>query len=617
MNKFKNSVALLLLIISISVYANDNNKLKYAVSIVNTMNDKLQVELQTPANFSGEVQFCFPKMIPGTYSIYDFGKFVGNLSAYDKSGNKIEVERSDINSWKIKNANQLSKISYTVDDTWDTDSSNFVFEPAGSGFSSNKYFMFNNHAIFGYFKQNENLPIELKVNKPSGFYGATSTLNSGDNKLNDVFNYKNYHELVDSPILYAKPDTATFYVGKTKVLVALYDEGLKVNAKFLAEQVKPVLQAASNYFGGNLPVDNYSFLVHLFKGKSKSGSNGALEHSYSSVYYLPSQQGAQLAQYFKDIAAHEFYHVITPLNIHSKEIGDFNYATPQMSRHLWLYEGVTEYFSHYVQFRAGLLTKQQYIDVLNEKVEISSKYYNDTLPFTTMSKGCLDKHKKQYGNVYQKGALIALGLDLLLLEKSNGEYNLQRLINELSLKYGKDNSFEDENLFDEITKMTYPEVGEYFANYVDGNQILPLEKMFASIGVDFKREVVKKGFSLGSPKLAYDYPKSKLFHVSALNNENEMCKAFGYQVGDKLYSLNGKKLNLFNFGMVTNTWVKLAKEGDKVKVVVLRKNEKGKYKKTKLYAVAKLVDVKSYNSFEDELVLDQAQQKMYNKWCCN
>jgi predicted metalloprotease with PDZ domain len=332
---------------------------------------------------------------------------------------------------------------------------------------------------------------------------------------------------------------------------------------------------------------------------------------------LPSQQGTQLAQYFKDIAAHEFYHVITPLNIHSKEIGDFNYATPQMSKHLWLYEGVTEYFSHYVQFRAGLLTKQQYIDVLNEKVEISSKYYNDTLPFTTMSKGCLDKHKKQYGNVYQKGALIALGLDLLLLEKSNGEYNLQRLINELSLKYGKENSFEDENLFNEITKMTYPVVGEYFANYVDGNQILPLEKMFASIGVNFKREVIKKGFSLGSPKLAYDYPKSKQFTVAAVDANNEMNKSLGYQVGDKLYSLNKKKLTLFTYGAVRNNWEKTVKEGDVIKIVVQRKNESGKYKKVKLQATAKLTDVKKVNSFEGELVLDQAQQKMYKKWCCN
>ena len=30
--------------------------------------------------------------------------------------------------------------------------------------------------------------------------------------------------------------------------------------------------------------------------------------------------------------------------------------------------------------------------------------YNDTVPFTVMSKYVLDKYKKQYGNVYEKGA---------------------------------------------------------------------------------------------------------------------------------------------------------------------------------------------------------------------
>jgi predicted metalloprotease with PDZ domain len=36
----------------------------------------------------------------------------------------------------------------------------------------------------------------------------------------------------------------------------------------------------------------------------------------------------------------------TPLSIHSKEIQDFDYNDPKMSQHLWMYEGVTEYFAN-------------------------------------------------------------------------------------------------------------------------------------------------------------------------------------------------------------------------------------------------------------------------------
>jgi predicted metalloprotease with PDZ domain len=42
---------------------------------------------------------------------------------------------------------------------------------------------------------------------------------------------------------------------------------------------------------------------------------------------------------------HEFFHIVTPLSIHSKEIQDFDY-NDKMSEHLWMYEGVTEYFAN-------------------------------------------------------------------------------------------------------------------------------------------------------------------------------------------------------------------------------------------------------------------------------
>lgn len=608
-----NSLALALILFGKTIFAQENSVI-YKVNLGNEKDDKINVELLAPKINVASIQFHFPKMVPGTYSVYDFGRFISNLEASDINGKQLSVNRKDINSWTIENASQLHKIVYTVDDTWDTDSSNFVFEPAGTGFFANQCYMFNNHGVFGFFENMENIPVQLQITHAPKLYAATAAINTSKQPTVDVFDYENYHRLVDSPIMYAVPDTASFYVGNTKVQVALVDEGNKVKASFLAEQIKPVLQAAGNYFGGKLPVENYCFLVYLHKGESKSGSDGALEHSYSSVYSLPSIQGKELAQSFKNVAAHEFYHVITPLNIHSKEIGEFNYINPKMSKHLWLYEGVTEYFAHYVQLRSGLISKKQYVDEMNQKVILSTKYYNDTLPFTVMSKNCLDTYKKEYGNVYQKGALIALGLDLLLLKKSNGKYGIQDLINDLSLKYGKNNSFNDDELFTEITKMTYPEVGEYFDKYVQGNNPLPLEQLFADIGVDFKRVVIQQGYSYGKFSLGYDYPKSKALFISAIDNTNEINKAFGYQKGDVLYKLNKNKISILNYGDIKSDWEKTVKEGDEIKMTVLRKDEKGKSRKVTLTSVAKLTELKRTNVIEGEKTLDASQQFIYNKW---
>jgi hypothetical protein len=36
--------------------------------------------------------------------------------------------------------------------------------------------------------------------------------------------------------------------------------------------------------------------------------------------------------------SHEFFHILTPLNVHSKEIHDFDFNNPKMSALLWMYE---------------------------------------------------------------------------------------------------------------------------------------------------------------------------------------------------------------------------------------------------------------------------------------
>ena len=81
------------------------------------------------------------------------------------------------------------------------------------------------------------------------------------------------------------------------------------------------------------------------------------------------------------------------------------------------------------------------------KMMESQKEYNDTMPFTFMSTHVLEaKYHKQYNNVYAKGALINMCLDILLRYNSNGEYGTQNLMADLSKLYGKDKSFKDDDL---------------------------------------------------------------------------------------------------------------------------------------------------------------------------
>jgi predicted metalloprotease with PDZ domain len=359
-------------------------------------------------------------------------------------------------------------------------------------------------------------------------------------------------------------------------LISTYSPNGKVSSDFIASQVEPILQAQMAYLGGTLPVTKYAFIIYLNDEASFSGSFGALEHSYSSLYYLPEMDPAEIAQTVRDVAAHEFFHIVTPLNIHSEEIQNFDYINPKMSMHLWLYEGVTEYSAGHVQVTQGLMPIESYLKVLSGKVR-NAQAYKENLPFTKMSSNVLTKYKDQYGNVYEKGALIGMCLDIRLRQLSNGELGLQKLIQNLSNEYGKDKAFKDEELFDVITKLSYPEVGVFLKQYVSGTDALPVAEDLAKVGIQYYDKKMVKDISLFggdiNKYIGVDYGK-KMFKIGSAAGLDAFGRdMIGFKEGDYIQSWDGKALTFENINEVLGGYASTAKEGKELTIVVIRDGE--------------------------------------------
>ncbi|HSI89717.1 MAG TPA: hypothetical protein VK927_01310, partial [Adhaeribacter sp.] len=278
--------------------------------------------------------------------------------------------------------------------------------------------------------------------------------------------------------------------------------------------------------------------------------------------------------------AHEFFHVVTPLNIHSEEIRYFDFINPQMSQHLWLYEGVTEYFSSHVQVHQQLISPEEFLDKVKEYIT-GAQSYTDSLPFTVMSKGALDVHKKEYSNVYLKGALIGLVLDLRLRELSEGKYGLKDLMADLSKTYGKDRAFKDEELFDKITELTYPEIRDFFRRYVEGTEPLPLAESFNKVGISFQREGRQVRQTLGGFTLGYNSKTNRLT-VADTKDMNVFGHRMGFKKGDQLLKINGMEMTPENAGDVLDSEVSKAALGSRIVVTVNRPDAKGNLKTVKL-----------------------------------
>ncbi|OUR94261.1 hypothetical protein A9Q87_01035 [Flavobacteriales bacterium 34_180_T64] len=462
----------------------------YKLDLTKSIEDKLLVELEYTGKLTDTISFCLPKIVPGIYNSTNFGKFVNDFKAFDTKGNALKTIKKDQNCWTIINASSLSQISYKIDDGWEEFDFTDLrpYRSAESSYSNNAYII-STPAVFGYFKNHKDETIKIEIEKPSEFYGATGLSLTSSSKTTDYFQTNKYSQLVDNPILYSSPDTTKIKLPNINIEVACYSSSGKKLSKKIAEYIKPLLENQTKYLGGKLPVDKYTFIIyHNLNPSETSYYSEGLEHASSTLVlmYIPDNIETIKNTIYRT-ASHEFFHTIMPIGLHSEEISNYNFNEPKFSKHLWLYEGMTEYFTIHMPIKHKLQTLDNFINTLENKV-IEMKKLDPDLPFSELSKNPI-KHQNQYMNVYFKGPLLNLCLDIKLRELSNGKYGVQEMIQDLIKEYGPNHPFKDDKLFSEIVRVTgYNELNEFFEKYIENSNTIPLIFELKKVGLNLDWE---------------------------------------------------------------------------------------------------------------------------------
>jgi predicted metalloprotease with PDZ domain len=614
MKKIICSVAVALLLLSCKTAqtstANASPEVKVTIDLNNPKDDKVMVTIVPTPSSQDVVTFSIPKTVPGTYSTDNYGKYLEDLKAYDTKGNVLITTKTDENSWKITGAKKLAKITYWVNDTYDTEKGGGfgadVFSPAGTNISPECY-MLNTHGFVGYFSDKLTTPYTTTILHPATLYGATSMEDADASDTQDVFKTSRYAELVEHPIMYSKPDYTTFKVDNMDILISVYSPNGAFKAADITPAMETMMRAQKKFLG---PINNnkkYAVLLYLSDMKKQDAKGfGALEHPTSTTVVMPEMMPAeQMAEQLKDIVSHEFFHIVTPLGVHSNEIHNFDFNNPKMSKHLWMYEGVTEYFANLFQVNQGLISEEDFYDRMAGKIQQASSL-NDTMPFTTMSANVLTSpYKEQYLNVYQKGALIGMCLDIIIRENSNGQRGILDLMQKLTNEYGVKKPFNDEELFDKIVSFTYPEVKTFFDTYVSGPTPIPYEKFFAKVGVSqIKSKKPENVFLKGQQPFITVNPQTKEIMMLPGIELPEFYSALGIKNGDIITAVNNKNYNrdnIFDLINISQGW----KENDPISVKIKRDGKESEVKgKIKL----------SYEEVDGYQATDASKKALRDAW---
>ncbi|MEM9983964.1 MAG: hypothetical protein AAF804_02610 [Bacteroidota bacterium] len=534
---------------------------QYKVDLASANRDRVPVSLQLNRPIQESLAFQFPKTVPGTYAILDYGRFVKKIEAYDASGKKLKIEKQAPNVFVIQGPGTLAKIGYDFQDTWEHGGKPKIFEPAGCGFEEGQYFAING-GMFGFLAGEENLGFEFDYLLPPNMRGYSSLEGTDPQNGIQTFKAPSYHAVIDHPLLFTKQAAAVISVAGTEVSIATqYDLGGASEA--VKQSLTESMEAIEKFVGQTL-VDRYSYLLY-FDNQDKAGKilakasekgrlglwrglrliphligqgYGALEHGTSSMYFMPAFDAESYTDGLEEVAIHEFMHIYTPLSLHSEMIGDFDYVNPQMSQHLWLYEGITEYFAGLIQQQGGLVTLLESLnDNWRAKIRAGSSY-PDSIPFTVMSANVFDDpYEELYGHVYDRGAIMGMLLDFEIMHLTQGEKTLKDVVFRLCEHYGADQSFDEASFVETFVAEVHPELQTFFDRFVTGKEPLDLEGGFEKVGIRY--EALQEGpqpvnllSSKNDVKTSFNLLSQKNLEIQEVGPNDVV----GFQPGDKISS---------------------------------------------------------------------------------
>jgi len=526
-----------------SLFASDHNNesyLTYEVDLTNYEDDLFHVTLY-PGQLTEENRYYnFVAFAPGAHQVLDFGRLVQSFQAYDMSGNELLTENISTNRWEISMPEKVHKIKYIIEDSFDSEIEEHRIAPmSGTGIEEN-YIIINTYGVIGYFDDLLSKPVKLKVDFNPDWDIGTAL----DKDDEGYYNADSYYHLADSPILMGDLSYRNTMVGNINVEVFVYSANDTINADTILTLANEVLNSAKE-FTTYAPVDRYTFLMYYSSKEeiknNKFHSFGALEHSYSSTYSMPAFN--QVIPMMTDIMAHEFMHILTPLNLRSEFIAYFDYSKPSSEdMHVWLYEGVTEWVSNIMQLRSGMIDIETQLSRVSKKINASDDFDKNYNLVRLSTEWSTEEGAKQYNNIYQLGAVTAELLDIRLLELSDGKKGLREVYLELISKYGKDKPFNNDTFFDVFVEITYPEIREFINSYIRGNKHLPYEEYYKKLGIHYaySQPSEDKTPALGISLRPVDH---KYFAIQGFSKYHEN---FGLEKGDVILKIFDEDLSLEN-----------------------------------------------------------------------
>ncbi len=433
-----------------------------------------------------------PAWIPGSYMIRDFAKNIVTINALDDAGQNIDIQKLDKQTWQAQAVSTALTIKYQV----------YAFDLSVRGaYINDEMAFFNGTNMFLAVEGQADQPCRLTMEKPvqadlSHWKIATTmpTKMQGTHAFGEYW-ADHYEALIDHPVLMGEFDILPFSAAGVDFELILAG-GHQADVKRITKDLTKICQHHIDFFADTPPVNRYQFITLL-----TDNAFGGLEHiSSTTLMYsrndLPSLSDAgQMTdgyRVFLSLCSHEFFHTWHVKRIKPQELFGAALDKEQYTEQLWIYEGFTSYYDDFSLFRCELITQAEYLKVVGQN--LTRLIRNKGRFKQTITQSSFDAWTKFYkqdesavNNIvsyYNKGAVLAMCLDLLIKHQSNGHYSLDDVMRHLWSQHGKRHIPTPVDVVQNLVKTQLNlDLTAFFQSALYSTEELPFNELLEKFGV--------------------------------------------------------------------------------------------------------------------------------------
>jgi predicted metalloprotease with PDZ domain len=498
------------------------------------------------------IELRMSRSSPGRYALHEFGKNLFELHAYDSKGAELTATRPNPYQWDVGGHDGSVRVRYRI----------YGDHVDGTYFAvDTTHAHLNMPAALIWARGLDDRPARITFEPPrnSGWRAATQLYPTSDPM---TFTAPNLQYLFDSPAELSALTLREFTVAgpdgrQARFRIALHHTGSDADADALAADVEKIAREQGAIFGEfpDYEPGTYTFLLDYLPWVAGDG----MEHRNSTVIAsrISTSNAAQRSAALGTIS-HELFHGWNVERIRPRSLEPFDFTQANMSSELWFAEGFTSYYGPLAIQRAGLSelddTLRGFGFGIDAVVNGPGRRFRSAVDSSRMAPfvdSARSVDRTNFSNTsisyYTHGAVIGLGLDLSLRDRSDSRVTLDDYMRALWHKFGKPGGPAPGLVAQPYTmqglRETLAEVAQdkafadrFFDRYIEGRDVVDYATLLSRAGCVLRRRQPGRGW-IGNLNLDRDGDGVKIGRLVAPGTP---AYAAGLEQDDVITAINNK-----------------------------------------------------------------------------